>query len=341
MGVINNLLMHGGTGVAYNFSGNDNSRQTTGIAWAAVYPYDLSTDPDAGGQPISIRDLYETYANNAVWTGGSRPNGWPTAPQFSGYAVEVAADAPSAWLRLQELNKDTKAVGFGSNHNDIGGYYTGTGCTFAQTGMTNGMQSVNFGANGALRIWGDQDTDAIPYQSTWTGRGTVSAIGSFECWYRPTALSLATQTLIQASSRGGSTSNLLISVNTAGKISFRMRDSGGIYQTFTFAAATALQAGSAYHLVVAWDAIETNKLRLYINGALAQEQNFFVTFALSLVDNGFCIGNTLTEPNTLPPYNGTVTANTSYANGDLQDVALYGHMLSADRIAAHYAARNN
>jgi hypothetical protein len=338
---ITNLLMHGGPGVGYNSSGTDGTRQTTGVGWLAVYPYDLSTDPDAGGQPISIRDLYETYANNAVWTGGSRPNGWPTTPQFSGYAIEVAADAPNAWMRLQEINKDTKAVGFGFNHSDMSGYYSGTGCTFAQTGMTNGMQSVNFGSNGVLRVFGDINTSALPNSVVYNGRGCVSAVGSFECWYRPTALSLAEQALIHTTDRTASSSSLYVYVNTAGKVNVRFRDSGAVYQTFTFAGATALQAGTAYHLAVTWDSLQTNKLKLYINGVLAQEQNLFLTFYLPMSDVGFSIGNLMTDPDSAIPYNGTVSASTKYANGDMQDVALYSYALSADRIAAHYAARNN
>jgi hypothetical protein len=56
---------------------------------------------------------------------------------------------------------------------------------------------------------------------------------------------------------------------------------------------------------------------------------------------GFTIGNGFQVPTETPPYNSAANAGTHYANGAMADAAFYDVALSAERVAAHYAARNN
>jgi len=294
---------------AVGSTGHDYFVLDSGIAYAALYDGDLSLTPDADGVPIAIRDMYSSYANGAVWTGGSRPGGWPTVPQFSGYGVEVAADAPAAWLRMQETSNTGPAVGYGI-----------------------------ISTNGALRVWGERETDVWPavYE---TGPGIHYNAGSLELWYRPVTLGTQDNSFLYTVNKGATVSSLMIYVNTSKFVVLRVYDTAGNYIYVIFSS-LQLAVDTDYHIVVTWDSIVSTKARLYINGALQEEQNFFTQTHWRVDESGFTIGNNMNDPDIAPPYNVAVTANNA-ALGYMADVALYSYELPAARIAAHYAAKDS
>jgi hypothetical protein len=312
------------------------SRFDPGVVWTATYDRSFYTDPDAGGQPISVRDLYESWANNAVWTGGSRPNGWPTVPSFSGYGIEVAADAPIMWHRMQELDNVSYVPSIGLARS--GGYYTGSGVTYQQPGMTAGMNSIGFGAHGGLRLAGPVSLSTFPLGSLTTIEPAVTNVGSLEFWMRPSALTNGSGMTIIHTHAIDDSVNYWVYLNTNGTLSLRFRDRTGAYFTFTFNKVFSI--ATAYHVVVTWDAVIANKITLYVDGAKHSDQGFFFLPYVNYGTYNITIGNVINNPSSVP-YNGVVSANTYHYLGDLQDVALYSYPLSSARIAAHYAARNN
>lgn len=333
---INSMFMH--AGVPLNYTANSSAtRMETGTVWAAAYDHSVYTDPDAGGVPISVRDLYESWANNAVWTGGSRPNGWPVAPSFSGYGIEVAADAPCMWFRMQETNGTDYVQAIGAKH--VGGYFTATGVAYQQLGMTGGLNSIGFSANGGLRIAGSLNFSAANDYYLASGY-TVSEEGAIEFWMRPSAFSKAQGTIFHTYTADSNSAKLWVYTNTSGNVAIRFQDSAGSLFTYTFA--KVFSTATAYHVAIVWDGVLTNKVTLYVDGVKHSDSGFFFTPAEGLANSTFnmTIGNLIDNPTTAPPYNGSVSADTYTFYGDLQDVAVYSYPLSAARIAAHYAARN-
>ena len=333
---INAMFMHAGAPLTYSMN-SSSTRMETGTVWAAVYDHSVYTDPDAGGVPISVRDLYESWANNAVWTGGSRPSGWPTAPSFSGYGIEVAADAPAMWFRLQDLSNTDYVQALGSKH--MGGYFTQTGITYQRPGMTAGLNSIGFSANGALRIAGALDF-ATANDNYLSSGYTVSEVGTIEFWMRPSAFSKAQGTIFHTYTPDTNIARLWVYTNTSGNIAIRFQDSAGSVFTYTFT--KVFSAGTAYHVAIVWDGVVTNKVTLYVDGEKYSDSGFFFVPSDNLANATYnaSLGNIVDNPTTLPPYNGTISADTYTYNGDLQDFAVYSYPLSAARIAAHYAARN-
>jgi hypothetical protein len=312
------------------------SRPSSGVVWSALYDRSVYTDPDASGQPISVRDLYESWTNNAVWTGGSRPNGWPTAPTFSGYGIEVAADAPQMWFRMQELDNASYVPSIGMSR--AGGYFTGSGVTYQQPGMTAGLSSIGFGAHGALRVAGPIAlSTTFPHNYMPGALPTVSTGGSLEFWMRPSALTNANGMTILSTYTTDNSTNLWAYLNASGQIILRFRDRTGAY--FTYGFSQVFSTNTAYHVALTWDGGAENKITLYVNGVKHSDQGFFYLPYYNYGTYNITIGNIVDNPLTVP-YNDTITAGTYHFLGDLQDIALYSYPLSAARIAAHYAARN-
>jgi hypothetical protein len=131
--------------------------------------------------------------------------------------------------------------------------------------------------------------------------------------------------------------NFWVYLNTNGTLVLRVRDKTGAYFYYTFS--KVFQVATAYHVVVTWDAVVTNKATLYVDGVKHSDQGFFYLPYITYGAYNITIGNGVDNPTTVP-YNGVIAGSTGHFLGDLQDVALYSYPLSAARIAAHYAARN-
>jgi hypothetical protein len=108
-------------------------------------------------------------------------------------------------------------------------------------------------------------------------------------------------------------------LGTAGKVHATLTEAGsGIYD---FAGATTIVAGTTYHVGVSYDG---TTLRLYVNGAL---------------DGSVVAAGTISVDNAKSITIGTTgIAGFDGIAGQVDEVALYNHVLTAGRFAAHHTA---
>lgn len=303
--------LSGVNGVALSYKGSLRSsgwlsgQCDLGFIFAAWYDSDLSATSGA------LEALYDTFANN--------PD--PGLLPYVGYAGLVAKDAPRLWQRLQEVVKPAYALGAASPPQDSGGLYDDTNITYAQPGMTNGCTSVQFNG-GLFRGLVEQNS---PLGATYGGRFTFSRAHSHELWVKPVSLAATGQLF------GFSDGSLraYLTLSSAGYLEYKYYTSTGSTYAATFSH-TPLSVGSAYHIVVTCDPIVDQETRLYINGVLVNTQPCLDLITLNLM-RLFTLGGYSTYGS------GSVSGP---VNAYLQDFAHYSYALTADQIAAHYAARD-
>lgn len=149
------------------------------------------------------------------------------------------------------------------------------------------------------------------YNAATTWADTTSM--TVEAWCNPDTIS-GIDTIVRRST--SSVFTWAINLN-AGKPEFQIRNTSGT--VVTALAAVAVTAGTTHHIVGTFDG---TTLRLYVDGVLAATATSAAPIATG---NPICIGSYHT------------TANAPF-DGRIDEAAVYGTALSAERVARHYLA---
>lgn len=216
------------------------------------------------------------------------------------YSATVLADAPLGYFRMGESSGTTLTDSSGNGRN---GSYSGSGVTLGATAVISDTDKAATFAGGS--------SGYAQASGAWLNVAAATAF-SFEMWVRPTNTtggfmcgrwkSGGTQFYIQCYP-----TDLVLSMNISGT-------------QRAFAVSHTLVAGEVLHLAATYDG---TTMRLYVNGALA--------------GTGAYAGS-LNAPALTDLYLGRIESSaTDFFPGTFDEVAVYGSVLSAGRIAAHYA----
>lgn len=270
-----------------------------------------------------VTALYDSVAN---------PSSHLVPSSFSGYAGEVEADNPIFYFRLNELvqppsQRIQSALGSKGiqmiTHNN-----TGWG---SQTAFTAGSTSISNSHNIVSAMTGVMGYSGTGNNNTdLRGRLPLNHIFSAEVFLRPYTSLIANNHVFVARIYNSSQAPAYATLSTGGILSLSVQDVTGLTTTFTFAH-TALVLNQPYHIVFTYDPWTNKRARLYINGVMAPEQSATILPPLS-ASTWIGIGNNPT---------GSAPTYSNVSNLYLGEFAWYNHELTPERVAAHYAARNN
>ena len=221
------------------------------------------------------------------------------------FANAVLADTPIGYWRLNEMPGAITALDISGNANH--GTYSATGITLGQPGLGGGDTAALFDGLGNGRI-------VVPNSATLNPANiTMEALLS---WSGPNGF----QQRILEKSRfpGGELPQYGLNILNDGRV--RVEIQVGATNSFLDSTATVLQ-GATTDLAATYDG---SLMRIYINGVLDSAQAPTLTGGLPFDFTDLGIGNQVDRPRAF--------------NGIIDEVALYGSALSADRIQAHFAA---
>jgi len=221
------------------------------------------------------------------------------------YSSEVLADSPVGYWRLEET---TGATAADSSGNARDGTYTGSptlGVPGALAISTN--KATTF--NGTTQYVAISDAAAFSIPTT--------NLFSVEAWFRTTATGAVRNIVSKVTAANFEWSMF---INGAPAINFLVYNAAGGGSNSLQGPASVV-ANTWYHVVATVNA-STNAMILYINGVQVDTNT-----------------NTQILANGTSPVNiGRRPDGTSLFNGSVDEVAIYPTVLSAARVAAHYAA---
>lgn len=232
---------------------------------------------------------------------------------LQGYPLAIMADSPAGYWRLGEASGTTAADMLAANN---GTYQNGP--TLGVTGLLtgDGNTAVSFAGVGTSQ-----------YVTTPYNPPTGSAARSFECWVGG----------FTAAGTGGSDTHALCAYGVAAtstKFVVRVNDSGATGTTGSVrleiqgdatVGATAINDGSAHHVVVVLDGPTVADVRIYIDGV---EDTHSVDGAATVA----------TSAGALAFAADPVSTTLREWLGVLDEVAFYGYALTAAQVLAHYNA---
>ncbi|HEY3821875.1 MAG TPA: LamG domain-containing protein [Polyangiaceae bacterium] len=255
----------------------------------------------SGCSLVSLDGLSGAVGPPDASTGG--PGSDASAP--TGYPAQVLADAPLAYWRFDEAS-GTKAADSSGHGNDA--TYEG---------------GITLAAPGALA--GDGDTAAtFDGVSGFVDAGNLFAFAgqtqfSLEAWASVEVQSTYAGLVTRNDAVGGPPSEgyLLFVGPTDGPFGFQRLDGASV----STAASVAGPGASGFTYVVAtFDGLE---LVVYVNGESQGSQTASFSIAGAVAD--FVVG-------------AEAGGTGNYLSGTLDEVAVYDHALSADRVRTHYLA---
>jgi hypothetical protein len=224
--------------------------------------------------------------------------------EFVTYAATIGADTPAIYWRLGE-SSGTAAVDASGNARD--GTYTSSGIVLGAVGAplndTNTAVTLD-GAAGAIR------------EASGAGVPVGSSARSLEIWFKTSTASA--QPLFNYGTSG------VLSQFAAYVAGNQVQIKDGTDPILTFTAASSLSDGAWHHLVVTYDS--ATSIAVYVDGgAVGSAQATSGVLATVLDLTGLEVG----KDNAAVPV---------FFNGTLDEAAVYGAALNADRVAAHFAA---
>lgn len=228
------------------------------------------------------------------------------------YRTEVMRDSPVAYWRLGESSGTTAANEMGS----YPGTYVGSP-TLGAAGAVVGNNAATF--NGTTQY------ATVAHESALSNN--QSAGFSIECWVNPATIagndtfSSTNPRFIVLKGNNVSVANYFLRM-LGGKINFGFRNSANSGYVERITDSAVVSTGSWQHIVATNNGSE---IVLYLNGA---------AIASSLLGS---MSNALTNTETL---NISTGVGLRLFQGSIDEIAIYNTALSAERIAAHYAARN-
>lgn len=225
------------------------------------------------------------------------------------YASEVLADAPLAWYRLADPGPTGTAMA-DSSGNGRHGAYQGTGFTFARPSL------LTYGGDAAIGCTSANNTRGQTAYGAWMEPATLSV----EAWVNPATTSGIGVIAARYGLNGG-VSWLLR--RDASRIYWLVYTNNGGFLETTAPNGT-LVVNTTAHVVATFDG---TRGRIYVNGQLV------VTATATQASSPRAASGL-----PLSVFGHTGSNGTDVWMGDLDDVALYGSVLTAARVAAHYAA---
>jgi len=263
------------------------------------------TDPSTGGSnqtgPRTVCVLFQD--NTGKWSPQivdsiSFDPPAPPPPPTSAYGRAVATDRPLGWWRLGETSGTAAVDQTGTNN----GTYSASGVTLGQPGL------VSQDTNKAAAFNGSNGSVAVPALAAYNLTRAIT----LEAWIKPTSLPST------GSFRSVLTKAEAYSLQFNGpRLEFTIIQSGTRRRLQT--PSGVIVAGGTYHVVGTFDGTTQ---RLYVNGTQV------ASAALS--------GSASTS--TAPLVIGSWDGRSELFNGTIDEPAVYGSVLSAAQVRAHYDA---
>jgi RHS repeat-associated protein len=287
----------------------------SGLAFAGSRYADVSLAPrldiqwSASG--VQLADVMHVHSNGAElfwqhYSGGLGP-----------YAQAVESDLPTAYWRLDDTASSPLGIADSSGNESNAG--SSGGVTLGQAGATaDGDQAASFnGSNGYVE----------------TGAGPLTNIAdtfTIEAFIKRSDLTLARHTIFSRGESNGGGFRLEINNNNQLELANGTCD-GCLNGNYTWVAlSTQPIADLNWHHVVATKSGAS--IHLYIDGVdvTGAINNRTMTVGWNLVDLG---------DNVFADYVNGGTGRDSFFGGQIDDAAVYDHVLTPTQIAAHYNAR--
>jgi hypothetical protein len=222
------------------------------------------------------------------------------------FANAVLADSPLAYWRLNELSLASPALDISGNGNN--GTYSTTGISLGQAGLGGGDTEALFDGLGSGRI-------VVP-NNFFTLNPPHITLEALLSWNGPIGFQ---QRIIEKSRfAGGQLSEYGLSILPDGSLIFEIQV--GITQSEMFSVGF-VQPGVATDVAATYDGLT---MRIYINGVLDNSQAPVLAGPIPLDLTNLSIGNQIDRDRAF--------------NGILDEVALYGTVLSGDQLRTHLAA---
>lgn len=231
-----------------------------------------------------------------------------------GYANAVAADTPLGWWKLNEMS-GTTAADSGSGGN--AGTYT-AGYSQMQVGPVIDGISYATKLDGSTGFINIGDIAAFRFTGAF----------SVEAWIKTIGVGNALVPVVAKCLHDLSTGGWAICQNT-NAIRVLVYTAAGA-PIIDFSGIKAINDGAWHHVVVTWDGTTSaNHAIIYVDG-VSDQTGTAVAGTVGTPAQSLRIGSFADAGGTFFGYNGTA--------GNIGEVALYTSVLSATRIAAHYAA---
>lgn len=248
--------------------------------------------------------------NDAAWPAGTASVGFETGQNEygSGVAGEVRADSPLAYWRLSETSGTT--VTSTGSLTSIGTLINGA--IVGQEGPRQATWPGFEAANTAVRFDGVNDKIDVPANAAFNPPSF-----SIEAWARPAVVGGTLRSVVTCRNSSPTRGFALYSGDD-GRWQFWL----GNGTTWSVASGPAVTAGSWAHLVGSYNSA-TQSMSLFVNGVRAQE----LTSAYS-------------QNSTRPLRIGagrTETTGDYFFNGEVDEVALFDRVLTADEISRRFA----
>lgn len=250
----------------------------------------------------AVEDLYDSYQN---------PTGFQVLPTQVGYSAQVEVDNPVQYYPLSEPAPPSSGLRCAVGRKDLPVLISGSDGYLGAAG--------NFAAG--KTSWFNPLASHL-YSNANPGVGVPF---TFECFFRAISLNFC---LLAFEGPGGYNDVVHLCVDADGYFLSELRDIGGTLnsQLYSVNDADTINVDTTYHLAFTYDPISSGEANVYINGALVSS-----LVAAIYPDMQGILRMRL----------GQDGAGDRTFKGYLGEVALYGHVLTADRVAAHYAARND
>jgi hypothetical protein len=250
------------------------------------------------GSAISASHSYAGTGNYGISASIQDPNG-VTANAFLDYAQAVLADSPAAYFRLDESTGTTAAnqVAGSPNGSYVGTVSLGNAAASASLGNALGLSGAGYVSVPASLVQSSNDF-------------------SMECWLAANNLS-STQTLYAGVGTAAGTPHVFLANNA---LNFELVGSGVVSCNI----GSLIGLGQWHQVALSYDHT-ANEVRFYVDG-LVQSITSFTGSPGAISTAGGAVG-------AWDQGGGTVT---QFLNGQLDEVAVYGNVLSAARVRDHY-----
>jgi Concanavalin A-like lectin/glucanases superfamily len=222
--------------------------------------------------------------------------------QGSDYQAAVLADSPAAYWRLDDTTCTASDT-------------SGNGNAAAYLGEPRAGRQLIDDPDRAVHFDGKDDYLAFSDSPSLSPRTAIA----LEAWVLPDGVPTAPGSAWQLVSKW-STALLFLRGGPAPKFAFALFSSADSSYSPTIIGTTTVRPGHVYYVVGAYDG---SSLRIYVNGSLESRVRYLGTVADSI--HGGAIAS-----------KGWGTLPSPHFRGTLDEVAIYGHALTAKRVRLHY-----
>lgn len=255
----------------------------------------------------AVAALYDSYQN---------PTSFQVLPTQVGYSAQVEMDNPVQYLPLSESVQPAAQLRCHLGRRDNPFRITSGSGVLGANGNFVAGKTTYYCPSGDSFILSDRNVGVgLPF--------------SIEFFMRSTDLS-ANRSILAFEGPVGYTNLLDLFVRTDGLFQLNLLTVARVSVQLVFPAygSHVVQANTSYHVVLTYDPVSSGEANLYINGTLAS----------TLVAASYPDVQGIYRVRLLQDSSGGAS---STFRGYFAEFALYGSVLTADRVAAHYASRND